>query len=73
MWQIIHFSLSNGKVIHFIARRISALSTSLVVYREVEVVVLSGRKYNFGVDQQNGNSFAILGLVKENFDVLFHT
>lgn len=66
------FSFCEWQVTQFIARQISALSSSLAVYREDEVVVLSGTGDNFGVEMERGNSF-VLGLVKGDFNVLFHT
>ena len=53
------------------AGRISALYASQLVYREFKVAVLSGAD-DFE-DDRGGDSFAILGLVKENPNVLFHT
>ena len=60
------------EVTHFMAGRISALYASQLVYREFKVAVLSGAD-DFEDDREGGDSFAILGLVKENPNVLFHT
>ena len=54
------------------AGQISALYASQLVYRECKVAVPSGAEHNFEEDI-GGNTFAVLGLVKENFNVLFHT
>ena len=60
------------KVKHFIARQISALNAWLGIYREKEVVVSSGWE-DFEVHMKDGNSFVVLGFVKEKFSTLFHT
>lgn len=54
------------------AKQISALGALLIAHREGEVVVVSGRD-DFGVGAEGGDSFVNLGLVKENFSILFHT
>ena len=50
-----------------------SLKCILVVYREDEVVVVSGSEKDFEVNLEGGNSYGILALVKENFNNLFHT
>ena len=54
------------------ARQSSALSALLVVYREDEKVVISGKKDYLEGDREGGNSFIILRLVKGNFNFLLH-
>lgn len=49
------------------------LKCMLVVYKEGEVAVVSGSETDFEVNLEGGNSYAILALVKENFNNLFHT
>ena len=53
--------------------QISALHASQLVYRECKVAVLSGAEEDFEDDIEGGDSFALLGLVKENSNVSFHT
>ena len=43
----------------------------LVLFREREVMVVSGREDKFEVDMEGGDSFAISGLLKENSVVHF--
>ena len=38
----------------------------MVLFREREVMVVSGREDKFEVDMEGGDSFAISGLLKEN-------